>query len=532
MARLDLLGKFKAKTVDQSAAAQDDAPKFEHVIWYKDPGLRKLYFYAGVLCIASATNGYDGSFFNAVQNFETWQSYFDRPSGSFLGLLVALYTIASLVSLPLAPFLADRFGRKPPIILGCCFMIAGAVMQGAATSIGIFTGGRILLGFGVSFTQLCSPTLLTEVCHPQHRGRLTTIYNCLWNVGALIVSWLSFGTNYISNDWSWRVPAILQAFPSVIQLMFIWWVPESPRFLIAHDKFDEALDIFAKYHGNGDRNHPTVQFEFREARDTIKMELQNKKTTSYLDFFRTPGNRYRLIILISIGFFSQWSGNAIISNYTNLLYEGVGIKSSTTKLGLSAGTTSIALIISVSMALLVDKIGRRPIFILATAGMFLTFVFWTLSSALYEERRAPGANHAMIFFIWLFNIFYSTAWVGLVIGYSLEILPYKLRAKGLFVVQACVQAALALNNYANPVAFEAFAGHNWKLYLIYTCWIGFELGFVYFLYVETKGPTLEELARVFDGDDAQVAELNLEQVEKEAEILAAHDEATPDQKRV
>lgn len=60
MARLDLLGKFKAKTVDQSAAAQDDAPKFELVIWYKDPGLRKLYFYAGVLCIASATNGYDG----------------------------------------------------------------------------------------------------------------------------------------------------------------------------------------------------------------------------------------------------------------------------------------------------------------------------------------------------------------------------------------------------------------------------------------------------------------------------------------
>lgn len=64
------------------------------------------------------------------------------------------------------------------------------------------------------------------------------------------------------------------------------------------------------------------------------------------------------------------------------------------------------------------------------------------------------------------------------------------------------------------------------------CWIGFELAFVYFFYVETKGPTLEELARVFDGDDAQVAELNLEQVEKEAEILAAHDEAALDQKRV
>lgn len=65
------------------------------------------------------------------------------------------------------------------------------------------------------------------------------------------------------------------------------------------------------------------------------MELKAKTSSSYLDFFRTPGNRYRLMILISLGFFSQWSGNAIISNYANLLYEGVGISSSTTKLGVS-----------------------------------------------------------------------------------------------------------------------------------------------------------------------------------------------------
>lgn len=64
-------------------------------------------------------------------------------------------------------------------------MTTGAVMQGSATGIGTFTGGRVLLGFGVSLTQLCSPMLLTELAHPQHRGRLTTVYNCLWNVGAL-----------------------------------------------------------------------------------------------------------------------------------------------------------------------------------------------------------------------------------------------------------------------------------------------------------------------------------------------------------
>lgn len=147
------------------------------------------------------------------------------------------------------------------------------------------------------------------------------------------MSWIAFGTNFLNNQWSWRLPAILQALPSVIQLSFIWWVPESPRYLIAHNRLDQALDIFARYHGSGDYKHPTVRFEFCEVRDTIKLELQHKTSTSYLDFFKTPGNRYRLMILVSLGFFSQWSGNAIISNYTNLLYEGVGIDSSTVKLG-------------------------------------------------------------------------------------------------------------------------------------------------------------------------------------------------------
>ncbi|GJC92457.1 hexose transporter protein [Colletotrichum higginsianum] len=81
--------------------AQAEAPDFEKVDWIKDPGLRKLYFYAFVLCIASATTGYDGMFFNSVQNFSSWQEFFDHPKGGQLGLLSALYQIGSLVSIPM-----------------------------------------------------------------------------------------------------------------------------------------------------------------------------------------------------------------------------------------------------------------------------------------------------------------------------------------------------------------------------------------------------------------------------------------------
>jgi sugar porter (SP) family MFS transporter len=385
-----------------------------------------------------------------------------------LGLLGAIYQIGSVASIAIVPWFADHLGRKMPIIIGCVIMIVGAVMQGAGSTLGVFIGGRFLMGFGNSFSQLASPTLLTEICHPQHRARLTTVYNCLWNVGALFVSWLSFGTNYLGNEWSWRIPALLQAFPSLIQLSFIWWVPESPRYLIAKDKHEQALEILGRYHANGNINHPTVQFEYREIKETLALELEAKKQSSYLDFVKTKGNRYRLAVLISLGVFSQWSGNAIISNYSSKLYDSAGVTDSTAKLGLSAGQTTLALIVSISMAMFVDKLGRRPTFLVSTGGMLTTFIFWTLSTGLYEDKGAEGGRYAMIVFIWIFGIFYSLAWSGLLVGYAIEVLPYTLRAKGLMIMNLSVQVALTLNTYANPVGFDAFEPHTWKLYLIYT----------------------------------------------------------------
>lgn len=209
---------------------------------------------------------------------------------------------------------------------------------------------------------------------------------------AFIVAWTSFGTERLGNEWSWRIPALLQGVPSLIQLFFLYWVPESPRYLIAKDRHDEALDILAKYHANGNAQNATVQFEYREIRETIKLEQMANDSSSYLDFFRTPGNRYRLGVLISLGFFSQWSGNAIVSNYSAKLYEGVGITAPLARLGLSAGQTTFSTIVSITFALQVDRWGRRPIWLLATAGMLFSLILWTGCFAAYETHDRPGAD--------------------------------------------------------------------------------------------------------------------------------------------
>lgn len=171
------------------------------------------------------------------------------------------------------------------------------------------------------------------------------------------------------------------------------------------------------------------------------------------------------------------------------------------------------------MATLIDKFGRRPLFLTSTASMFFIFIWWTLTSGLYGEHNAPGANKALIVFIWFFQIAYSIAWSGLLVGYAIEILPYRIRAKGLMILNLTIQIALLLNEYANPVAFDAFGVKSaWKLYIIYTFWLGLELTWVYFMFVETKGPTLEELAKVIDGDSAKVAHVDMEKIENEIQL--------------
>lgn len=163
------------------------SPQFERVSWFRDPGLRSLYMWAVVLMVASATTGYDGSLLNTSQQFDLWQSYFDDPKNDAvkLGLMNNAYNYGSIVSFLLVPPVADRWGRKLCIVVGCLIMILGGCVSAFCANYPMYLAGRFVLGFGNSLAQMASPLLLTEICHPQHRGPVTAVYNCLWYLGSL-----------------------------------------------------------------------------------------------------------------------------------------------------------------------------------------------------------------------------------------------------------------------------------------------------------------------------------------------------------
>lgn len=104
-------------------------------------------------------------------------------------------------------------------------------------------------------------------------------------------------------------------------------------------------------------------------KETLRLEFQHKKTSSYFDFFKTRGNRYRLLLIISLGLFSQWSGNGLVSYYATNVYDSVGITSPNSQLGINGGLSILSLIVSVTFAMLCDTVGRRPLFLAATIGM-------------------------------------------------------------------------------------------------------------------------------------------------------------------
>lgn len=306
------------------------------------------------------------------------------------------------------------------------------------------------------------------------------------------------GTFTIPNAWSWRIPSLVQAGPSVIQLIAIWLVPESPRYLIAKGKNDQALQILGKCHARGDVNDELVQIEYREIRETLALEKEFEGN-GWLELFQTKGNRHRLIILISLGFFSQWSGSGLVSYYMSDVLQGAGVASKKLRLEINGILNIVNFVTALTMCFFIDKLGRRPLFLFATGGMCGSFIVWTICAAEFKKTGIHAVGYLEVAFIFLYYVFYNCAWSGLLVGYAVEILPYKLRAKGLTLMFLAVDLALFFNSYVNPVALAAL---DWKYYIVYDCWLAVEFIVVYFFYIETRNTPLEEIVKYFDGEQA------------------------------
>ncbi|KAI4854600.1 general substrate transporter [Aureobasidium sp. EXF-8845] len=467
--------------------------------WMKDPGLRKLNFGVATMFASAAANGYDGSLINGLLAIPYFNQNLGDPSSSLLGLTLAGISLGGLPSFIPASYVSDYMGRRFTVFLGSFIMLAAAVIQCATSGIYAFLGTRIMLGVGLGFSQTAAPPLTTEIAHPKHRANVTNLFQATWYWGAILSASIALGTLFLDNSWSWRIPCLLQGLFPAIQCLGLLIVPESPRWLISKGRDQEALEILARYHANGDRNDELVQYEFQEICQAIELERQAAKTTGWSSFFATNGNRHRFLICILVGFMIQWAGNGVVSYYLAPILKSVGITSSVTQAGINLALQFWNAILSFAGALAAERYGRRPLWLLSASGMLASFIVVTALSGTYAEHGIQAAGSATVAFLFIFFGFYDVAFTPLSIAYPVEILPFHLRSKGLSANLTTVFAAGFFNQYVNPIALEAI---QWKFYFVYIATLAAMIPTIYLLFPETKGRTLEEIAVVFDGADA------------------------------
>lgn len=287
---------------------------------------------------------------------------------------------------------------------------------------------------------------------------------------------------------------------SGIVIISVFFMPESPRWYIAHDQYEKAARVLADYHADGTVDHPVVKLQLAEMSAQISSDraASDKKWWDYRDLWNTHSARRRLICVIGMACFGTLSGNSLMSYYMPAMLQTAGITEEHKVLALNGTNPALNLIAAVIGARLSDPIGRRPLLIISIIICSCCFAIITGTSIQATSTGNSAAGGASIAFIFIFSITFSVGWTPLQSMYPVENLTTQTRAKGMALAHLASAISGLIIQYSSGPAFAAI-GHYF--YLVFVFWDLFEAVFMYFFFVETKDRTLEELEELYQADN-------------------------------
>jgi hypothetical protein len=302
----------------------------------------------------------------------------------------------------------------------------------------------LILGFGIPPCLVSGSSLIGELGYPnvclkstkpsditqadannelQERAVLTSLFSVSYFIGQITAAGICFGTNGILTNWGWRLPSLLQIAPPMIQLVFVFFIPESPRWLVAKDRSEEALHTLVKYHAEG-RDSEFVRAEMAQIQSTLHIEMRNSRR-SWLDLAATVGMRKRLLTTCMLGLFTQWSGSTLIAYYLGDLLQIIGHDSSYFKQTINVSIACWALVCSFTASMLVLRFKRRHMYLACTSSLLVVFVSYTISmeraiTAKESGRVNNAAGAASIFLLYAYSPCYCLALNA--VTYSMKLL--------------------------------------------------------------------------------------------------------------
>ena len=192
--------------------------------------------------------GYDSGIISTTLGQATFPTYFNNPSPNLTGAIVSTYSGGQGIGNLTGGVLADYLGRKKTIWLASTLALIGAILQTAAVNIEMFLVGRILAGFAIGLVYAVSSIYNAEIAPPRIRGIVVGLQTQLISIGYASANWMGAFGSFAAGNAAWRIPLGLQCLPAVILIIGLFWLPESPRWLIQHGRYEQAHDTLRKLH--------------------------------------------------------------------------------------------------------------------------------------------------------------------------------------------------------------------------------------------------------------------------------------------
>jgi SP family sugar:H+ symporter-like MFS transporter len=457
-------------------------------------------FIAAIVAVATIGGfmfGYDSGVINGTQKGLEAAFALGRLG---IGVNVGAILVGSAIGAFGAGRMADAIGRRNVMMLAALLFLVSALLAGAASGSEVFIFARIIGGLGVGAASVISPVYISEVTPASIRGRLTSVQQVMiitGLTGAFVANFVlaRYAGGSTAPFWlgypAWRWMFWLQAIPAAIYLVALFVIPESPRFLMAKGREDDAHKVLVRLFGVAEADRKVVEIRNSLAADHHKPKLSDLRD-------KTTG-KIRPILWAGIGLaiFQQLVGINVVFYYGAVLWEAVGFtEDNALQINILSGVLSIAACLFTIAT--VDKIGRKPLLLVGSAGMAVTLavVAWAFSTAVTDAAGAvslPGHN-GMIALIAanLYVIFFNASW-GPVMWVMLgEMFPNQIRGSGL----AVSGFAQWIANAAISVSFPALAVSPGLAvtYFGYAFFAAASFFFVRKMVNETAGRELEDMA--------------------------------------
>ena len=339
------------------------------------------------------------------------------------------------------------------MVFGSIGIIVGTVIATSSFSIAQVTIGRLILGAGIQFMTVAAPAYSMEIAPPQWRGRATGFYNCGWFGGSIPAALVTFGTQYIDNNWAWRVPFLCQCFACFIVLGSLPFIPESPRWLFANGQDEKAMNFLVEYHGNGDRQSRLVQLEIEEIQDSLRQEYRDRQIAwwDYSVLYNSREARWRSSQVLMMGVFGQFTGNGL--GYFNAqIFTELGVKGQAKALGYNVLTSVLSAVGAGSAVCLTDRMPRRKALTIGTFACVIVLAINGACNHVFGQTANKSVGQAALAFYFIFNIVYSFAYTPLQGVLPVEALDTNRRAKGLAFYGFLTGCLGFINQFCTPIA--------------------------------------------------------------------------------